>query len=164
MLVTLEREPRLELQVVAIQVLELLEVDTLGRLEEDTQGSSLDKELLGEDTLALVPLVLLVPLVATQEQDRVLQVEGILELVPLEAVTLVREELHLVPPKVAIQGVLQEATQEVLLLVVTQAKHLQASKVPILEQHPPRLTLRFVEIELPHLLCTETTVFNSPRT
>ena len=103
------------------------------------------------------------PLVATQEQDRALQVEGILELVPLEAVTLVREELHLVPPKVAIQGVLQEATQEVLL-VVTQAKHLQASKVPILEQHPPRLTLRFVEIELPHLLCTETTVFSSPRT
>ena len=163
MLVTLEREPRLELQVVAIQVLELLEVVILGRLEEDTQGSSLDKELLGEDTLALVPLVLLVPLVATQEQDRVLQVEGILELVPLEAVTLVREELHLVPPKVAIQGVLQEATQEVLL-VVTQAKHLQASKVPILEQHPPRLTLRFVEIELPHPLCTETTVFSSPRT
>jgi hypothetical protein len=122
-LVILEQGPRLELRGVVIQVLELLG-DTLDSLEEDTPGSSLVKELLGEDTQGLVHLAPLVPLVATQEQ--VLQVEDIQALVPLEAATLV-----------------QVATQEVHL-EATQARHLRASKVPILEQlHLRLLTLRW---------------------
>ena len=141
-LVILEQGPRLELLEVVIQVLELLGaiLDSLERLEEDTPGSSLVQELLGEDTQGLVHLGPLVLLVATQEQ--VLQVEDIQALVPLEAATLVQEVLHQELPKVAILEVLQGATQEVHL-GATQARHLQASKVPILEQLHLRLsTLR----------------------
>ena len=140
MLVILEQGPRLELRGVVIQALELLGA-ILDSLEEDTPGNSLDKELLGEDTQGLVHLGPLVPLVATQEQ--VLQVEDIQALVPLEAATLVQEELHQEPPKVdileALRVVLQVATQEVHL----EATHLKASKAPILEQrHLRPLTLR----------------------
>ena len=141
-LVILELGPHLELRVVVIQVLELLgaTLDSLDSLEEDTPGNSLDKELLGEDTQGLVRLGPLVPLVATQEQ--VLQVEDIQALVPLEAATLVQEVLHQELPKVAMPEVLQGATQEVHL-GATQARPLQASKVPILEQLHLRLsTLR----------------------
>jgi hypothetical protein len=145
-LVILEQGHRLELREVVIQVLELLgatldSLDSLDSLEEDTPGSSLVKELLGEDTQGhLAHLAPLVPLVATQEQ--VLQVEDIQALVPREAATLVQEVLHRELPKVAILEVLQVATQEVHL-EATQARHLQASKVPILEQLHLRLsTLR----------------------
>jgi hypothetical protein len=143
-LVILEQGHRLELRGVVIQVLELLgaTLDSLDSLEEDTLGSSLVKELLGEDTQGhLAPLAPLVPQVATQEQ--VLQVEDIQALVPREVATLVQEVLHRELPKVAILEVLQEATQ-VVHLEATQARHLQASKVPILEQRPLRLsTLRW---------------------
>ena len=137
-LVILEQGPHLELQGVAIQALELLGA-ILDSLEEDTPGSNPDKELLGEDTQGLAHLAPLVPLVDTQ--DKVLQVEDIQALVPLEAVTLVQEGLHQELPKVAIlealQGVLQVATQEVHLEAI------QVSKVPILEQqHLRLLTLR----------------------
>jgi hypothetical protein len=146
-LVILEQGHRLELREVVIQVLELLgaTLDSLDSLEEDTLGSSLVKELLGEDTQGhlahLAPLAPLVPLVATLEQ--VLQVEDIQVLVPREVATLVQEVLHRELPKVAILEVPQVATQEVHL-EATQARHLQASKVPILEQLHLRLsTLRW---------------------
>jgi hypothetical protein len=145
-LVILEQGHRLELREVVIQVLELLgaTLDSLDSLEEDTPGSSLVKELLGEDTQGVVhlgPLAPLVPLVATQEQ--VLQVEDIQALVPREVATLVQEVLHRELPKVAILEAPQVATQEVHL-EATQARHLQASKVPILEQlHLRLLTLRW---------------------
>jgi len=138
-LVILEQGPRLELRGVVIQALELLgaTLDSLERLEEDTPGSSLVRELLEEDTQGLVHLVPLVPLGVTLEQ--VLQVQDIQVLVPLVVATLVLEVLHHRElPKVVILEALQVGILEV------QEATLQVSKVPILEQRHLRLsTLRW---------------------
>ena len=116
----------------------LVELGTLGNLEEDIQGNSLAKELQEVDTLGLVHLA---HQGGTQEQARAPQEEAILE----EATLTLEQQEHLQAHHQVVilaphQGLLV-AIQEVHL-AATQVRRLQPSKVLILVLLLRLLTLR----------------------